>query len=108
MAILTEDAFRLIGADGIGNHRAKVAHAMAWFRDALYLGCTHHRGEGPQDRARILRYTPASEQWDDVLESPVLRAIRIAVAEVPLAKHAGGVAGLLKDLAQGDRVLPQQ
>jgi len=74
MAMLTEDNFRLIGADGIGNHRAKVAHAMAWFNDALYLGCTHHRGEGPQDRARILRYTPATDRWDEVLASPLVPA----------------------------------
>jgi len=74
MTIFKESDFRLIGSDGLGNHRAKVAHAMAWFKDALYLGCTHHRGEGPQDRARILRYTRATEQWDEVLVSPLVPA----------------------------------
>ena len=41
-----------------------------------------------------------------LLEASIFRAVRIVVAQVPLAKHAGGVAGLLKDLAQGDCVLP--
>lgn len=72
--MLTAKDFRPIGRAGIGNPRAKVAHCMAWFDGALYLGVTHHRGEGRNDRARILRYDPDRDQWDTVFTSPLVDA----------------------------------
>lgn len=69
--MLKANAFAKIGAAGLGNPRSRVAHAMAWFRDCLYLGVTHAHGEGPDDRARILRWDPASGVWTVVFTSPL-------------------------------------
>jgi len=44
---------------------------MAYFQDALYVGVTHPRGAGPEDRARILRYDPLQGVWSTVFVSPL-------------------------------------
>ncbi|TGD76096.1 hypothetical protein E4634_00670 [Mangrovimicrobium sediminis] len=69
-----ESGFRPIGQEGMGNPRSKVAHCLAWFKGYVYLGVTHHKGMGAHDRARILRWDPASGNWETVYESPLVEA----------------------------------
>jgi hypothetical protein len=66
--------FVVVGRDGIGNARSEVAQSMAYFRDRLYLGVTHPKGEGPADAARILRFDPTGKDWRTVYQSPLRRA----------------------------------
>jgi hypothetical protein len=72
--MLDLDHFRRIGADGVGNPRSKNAQSMAWFNGYVYLGVTHHAGEGPEDAARILRYRPDEGEWTEVYRSPMVMA----------------------------------
>ena len=43
----------------------------------------------------------------DLGESAILGAVGVIVAQVPFAEHAGGVAGVFEDLADGDLVLAE-
>jgi hypothetical protein len=47
---------------------------MAFFRDRVFLGVTHHTGEGPEDVARILRFDPHARRWEVVYRSPLVEA----------------------------------
>ncbi len=64
--------FERVGKDGVGNVRSKNAQSMAYFKGCLYLGVTHHTGEGPEDAARILRYRPELNEWQEVYRSPLV------------------------------------
>lgn len=72
--MLHAEDFIQIGANGLGNRRSKLAHSLAWFKDHVYLGVTHHRGLGAPDRARILRYSIDSDAWEVVYTSPLIPA----------------------------------
>jgi hypothetical protein len=78
--MLTRDDFVSLGDGGFGNPRSRVAHAMAWFRNELYLGVTHSRGERPEDAARILRFDADRVRWDAVHVSPLIAADARATA----------------------------
>ena len=72
--MLKKDSFLLVGEKGLGNPRSRVAHAMAWFRDELYLGVTHPRGDNPKDAARILRFDYGAMEWNQAWISPLVAA----------------------------------
>lgn len=72
--MLKTDRFERVGHGGIGNPRSKNAQSMAFFKEQLYLGVTHHSGEGPMDAARILRLDPATAEWEVVYQSPLVTA----------------------------------
>jgi hypothetical protein len=72
--------FERIGKDGVGNERSKNAQSMAYFNGYLYLGVTHHNGEGPMDSARILRYLQKTGEWEEVYRSPLVEADTRATA----------------------------
>ena len=86
--MLNSQRFRLIGAEGLGNPRSRVAQSMAYFQDALYVGVTHPRGAGPEDRARILRYDPRQAVWDTVFVSPLTAPDSRAFAQDVLRHRA--------------------
>jgi len=71
--MLHVEQFARIGKDGVGNERSKNAQSMAYFKGYLYLGVTHHNGEGPMDCARILRYRPKDGIWEEVYKSPLVQ-----------------------------------
>ncbi len=72
--MLERPRFQQVGTDGVGNPRSKNAQSMAWFDGHVYLGVTHHAGEGPEDAARILRYDPEHAEWLEVFRSPMVKA----------------------------------
>jgi hypothetical protein len=86
--VLNSQRFRLIGSEGLGNPRSRVAQSMAYFQDALYLGVTHPRGAGPDDRARILRYDPRQAVWKTVFISPLTESDSRAFARDVLRQRA--------------------
>ncbi len=47
---------------------------MCYFKDALYIGVTHAKGESPEDAARILRYTAETDTWEEVYKAPLIKA----------------------------------
>lgn len=79
--MLTENNFSRIGTAGIGNTRSSLAHCLAYFNDRIYLGVTHHLGEGPQDQARILCYDPDVKKWEQVHISPLVEADAQAIPQ---------------------------
>jgi hypothetical protein len=66
--------FERIGAHGVGNPRSGMAHSMCYFKDHVYVGVTHSKGETPDDAARILRYDPVTRTWGEVYRSPLIKA----------------------------------
>ena len=78
--MLQLEEFERIGKDGVGNERSKNAQSMAYFNGSLYLGVTHHNGEGPNDSARILRYVSDTGEWQEVYRSPLIKADSRATA----------------------------
>lgn len=70
--MITTDRIRCIASAGLGHPGSTLAHAMAWFRDSLYLGTSAPGSRSAEDRARIWRWSPATEEWELVHDSPVL------------------------------------
>jgi hypothetical protein len=72
MAMITTDRIRCIASEGLGHPGSTLAQAMAWFQDSLYLGASAPGSRSVEDRARIWRWSPATEEWELVHDSPVL------------------------------------
>jgi len=72
--MLDPASIAIIGSNGIGNERSRVAHSCAMFRGGLYLGVTHPNGEGPEDAARVLRFDFERRAWREVYRSPLREA----------------------------------
>jgi len=70
--MITTDRIRCIASEGLGHPGSTLAHSMAWFRDSLYLGTSAPSSRSAEDRARIWRWSPGTEEWDLVHDSPVL------------------------------------
>ena len=66
--------FERVGSHGIGNTRSGLAHSMCYFKDHVYVGVTHSKGETPDDAARILRFDPRAGSWAEVYRSPLIKA----------------------------------
>lgn len=90
---LHAEDFQLIAKQGFGDGWNNYAHAMAWFREHLYVGTsrsilamvkvnkpppalTHWPINSPDDvyqldrRAHIWRYDPVGEEWEQVYRAP--------------------------------------
>lgn len=89
-AMLNSQRFQLIGTAGLGNPRSRVAQSMAYFQDTLYVGVTHPRGAGSEDRARILRYDPLQAVWHTMFVSPLTAPDSRAFARDVLRRRAPG------------------
>lgn len=66
--------FHKIATGGLGNIRSRVAHSCLMYHGYLYLGATHPNAEGEQDRARIMRYSFETREWEQVHISPMVEA----------------------------------
>ena len=72
MSILDAGQFLPVATGGLGHSGSTLAHAMVWFRDALYLGASAPAARGPEDLGRINRLDPATGAWAEVYAAPVL------------------------------------
>ena len=70
--VLERDDFSRFASNGLGNPRSRMAHSCVMFGDHLYVGTTHPRGDGPDDRARILRHSFADDDWEQVYLAPMI------------------------------------
>lgn len=91
MTILNDTQFKVIAEAGLGHSGSTLAHSMAWFKDRLYLGTSAPTTRGPEDRARILAYDPATETWETVFRSPILSLdSKLQARAAGLSYAAGG------------------
>ena len=103
MTILRDDQFKVIAEAGLGHSGSTLAHSMAWFQDRLYLGTSAPTTKGPEDRARILSYDPATGAWETVFESPILPLdARLQARAAGLSYAAGG--GRRRNQATADKM----
>lgn len=87
--MLDPRTLRIIGSNGIGNPRSRIAHSCAVFEGRLFLGVTHPNGEGPEDAARILRFDFDTETWTEVHRSPLRAADERSFAADILRANGG-------------------
>jgi hypothetical protein len=95
--IIAANDFSVIGHGGLGRAANSTAHAMAFFRGALYLGTSAGSVSGADDAPGIFRYDPQANKWTSVYESPLIaRTVRADVPDMNIIKHfAGNTEGLM-------------
>ena len=86
--ILEAKDFHVIARDGLGRIANSTAHAMAFFRGALYVGTSVGNVSGADDTPGIFRYDPQADKWSSVYESPLIeRTVRADVPDINVIKH---------------------
>ena len=90
MTLLDAAQFQPVATGGLGHPGSTLAHSMAWFRGALYLGTSSPSTRGPEDLGRIHRLDPATGAWTEVFASPVLALDDRAQARAAWLGSGGG------------------
>jgi len=91
--VLDRDSFSVLATEGLGRIAAATAHSMAYFRGALFLGTSCGNVSGADDAPRIYRYTPGTNEWETVYESPTVATSPRAIApDRQVLKHFTGDA----------------
>ena len=91
MPIIDPSRFRVVAKNGLDRPSNATAHAIAYFKGALYIGTACGNVHGADDTPRIVRYDADKNEWTTVFESPLREPDkRSFVPDLNLIKHAKG------------------
>ncbi len=89
--MLNPDNFEKLIDGGFGHPGSTLAHSMTAFMGYVYVGTSSPSTKSPENRARILRFDLAKEDWATVWESPVFKMDdRIKARSTWLSTGGGG------------------